>query len=590
MRLDRASGRLGLVARRSGIPQSVWQTVVISVVSVAVTLVVLGDPLVAYRVGRRVRSELETAGTAARDELREGGAPDEVADRVGAETGSRLTIVDRAGTPLGDTGLDGDRIAEARSHVDLELVRRARIEGVVVGDVRDPRTHERRTAVFVDVGDGRVVQASRSTGAIESVRTSLRELLVLGLLVAAAIALAVAFVVVRSLVTPARELRAVADSLARGDLSVRTRTERDDELGDLGRAIDGMAEQLAQRVESLQVEEGRLITVLDAMTEGVFVTDERGRIVTTNAALEKLLHTRAVGKTAIEAIRSPELHRAVLDAQAGRPSTVEFELRLPDESHTLEANVAPLPTSSGVVAVLHDVTRLQTIDRVRRDFVANASHELRTPLTAIRRLRRDAPRQRARVSRVGGACSSTSSCVTPCGSRESSTTSSSLSRAESPEFRLELAPTDVTPIVVEVVRGLDSQARKKYQQLAFVPGEEIPQAMTNEGALDQVLVNLVDNAIKYTPEGGAIHVRTLPQRRVRVVEVHNSGPGIPEQHLDRIFERFYRVDAGRSRDQGGTGLGLSIVKHLALRMRADVTVESPLGQGTTFRIFLPTEA
>lgn len=563
-------------------------TVVIAVLSVVGTLLVLGQPLVAYRVGRQIQADLESAARSAKAELVEGHEADEVADRVGARTGTRITVVDRGGRAIGDTGLDGPRVELAQGLVDAALVRRARLDGVVSVESQRRDRGDWLATTLVDVGDGRVVQATRTMGAVEDARTSLRELLVLGCLTALVIGLLVAFSIVRGLVRPAKELGLVAEALARGDLSVRTRSERDDEIGALGRAIDGMAEQLAARMASLHAEEGRLTTVLDAMSEGVFVTDERGQIAITNQALEKMLKTSAIGKTAIEAIRSPELHRAALEAQGGRAANVEFEMRFGDEPRFIDAHLAPLPTSAGVVVVLHDVTRLKMIDRVRRDFVANASHELRTPLTAIRGYAEtlkdgaiDSPqaaktfldiilRHTIRLSRI------VDDLVT-------------LSRAESPDFQMELSPLDVGPVIVEVVRGLESQASKKGQQLVLEIVEDVPKAITNEGALDQVLVNLVDNAIKYTPEGGSIRVRASASPTHVVVEVHNSGPGIPEPHLERLFERFYRVDPGRSRDQGGTGLGLAIVKHMALRMKADVTVESGVGKGATFRVFLPRE-
>jgi two-component system, OmpR family, phosphate regulon sensor histidine kinase PhoR len=441
-----------------------------------------------------------------------------------------------------------------------------------------------RIVVLVDVGDGRVVLASRAFSALVAARTSLRELFLLGIVVAIVIGGLFSFAFMRATREPARELQAVALAIARGELRARAHTERDGELGELGHAIDEMAERIADRIARLETQEARLSIVLDAMTECVFVTDARTRIVITNAAFERLVGGNVLGKTAIEAIRSPELHRAVLAAQSGQAVDVEFE-PASGETRMLFATLSPL-VSGGVVAVLHDVTKLRMADRIRRDFVANASHELRTPLTAIRGF--------AETLRDGA-------------SNDPDTTARfldvilkhtlrlqrivddlvALSRAEAPDARLELGPVRVDDVIAEVVRGLASHAAARSQQVQVSLPSDLPLVKANADALDQVLVNLVDNAIKYTPQNGAIRVTASIEPEHVCIAVHNSGPGIPAQHLERIFERFYRVDPGRSREVGGTGLGLSIVRHLVQRMGAEIAVESGPERGTTFRVRTP---
>lgn len=567
---------------RGGLPRSLVVATVGALVTIVVTLLVLGEPLVRLRVQARVEDALRDAALGAKAELVRGRDADEVADRVGARAGCRVTVVDARGTPIGDTGLDAERIGLAARWVRAEDVALARMDGVIAARVDD--ANHPRIVVLVDIGDGRVVQASRGFAALAATRTSLRELFLLGLAVALTIGGLFSYAFMRTTLAPARELEAVAQAIARGELRARARTERDGELGELGHAIDEMAEQIAGRIARLETQEARLSTVLDAMTECVFVTDARTRIVITNAAFDRLVGSSPLGKTAIEAIRSPELHRAVLAAQAGASSEVEFD-RVGDDARVLYATLSPL-VSGGVVAVLHDVTKLRMADRIRRDFVANASHELRTPLTAIRgfaeTLRDGAAndpdtakrfldvilRHTLRLQRIVDDLVA-------------------LSRAEAPDARLELGPVDVPVVIAEVVRGLASHADGRGQQVRVELPKALPNARANADALDQVLVNLVDNAIKYTPEGGTIVVSAQDQGTHVCVDVHNSGPGIPAQHLDRIFERFYRVDPGRSREVGGTGLGLSIVKHLVQRMAAEITVESTPSTGTRFRVRLP---
>jgi two-component system phosphate regulon sensor histidine kinase PhoR len=383
---------------------------------------------------------------------------------------------------------------------------------------------------------------------------------------------------------PLQEIGLTSEKLAQGDLSVRVRSRRTDEIGALGRAIDRMAEELDERMASERLEGARSRAILDAMVEAVLVIDPDGRIVTANAAMRRLAGDDAIGRTVIEAIRSPELLEAVRAASDGTEQRLGFELGGDRETRSFAATVSPLPDQEGVVAVLHDVTELQRTDAVRRDFVANASHELRTPLTSIRGFAEtlaDGALDDAAVAPrfVKG--------IVDNAARMQALVDDlvDLSRAESPDALFEPERVDVGRAARHVVEGLEARAHAKNITVV-VEGDAPTFAMCDAGALDQVLVNLVDNAIKYTPEGGRVTVVHQREHGRAVIEVKDDGPGIAAQHLPRIFERFYRVDAGRDRRQGGTGLGLAIVKHLVQRMNGEITVESRLGRGTRFLVRL----
>lgn len=397
-------------------------------------------------------------------------------------------------------------------------------------------------------------------------------------------ALAVSEYLARSIGRPIREMTDATDALRGGALSTRVRARGDDELGVLGQAIDEMADQLVERVDAARREEGRLRTILDSMIEGVFVTDDEGRVVLTNSALTRLSGAGVEGRTAIETIRSPELHAAVRRAiTKGQGAEVELEVPVQGQLRSLHAQVAPLPKRQGVVAVLHDVTELKRADAIRRDFVANASHELRTPLTSIRgfaeTLLDGALADERMANRFVGHIAENARRL-----EHLLDELLELSRAESPDSQYELGPTDVEDVATTIARALEQRARDKRQSLTLETEKAV--AMAHPHGLEQVLLNLVDNAIKYTPSGGTIQVRVFRRNDRVVVEVEDDGPGIPSAQLDRIFERFYRVDKGRSREQGGMGLGLSIVKHLVQRMGGEVSVESRVGHGTLFRVSL----
>jgi two-component system phosphate regulon sensor histidine kinase PhoR len=358
-----------------------------------------------------------------------------------------------------------------------------------------------------------------------------------------------------------------------GKLEGRVRSERRDALGSLGRAIDEMADQLAERIETVHAETARLRTIVDAMIEAVVVTDEKGTIVMTNAALVALVGRDPVGRTVIEALRSPELGDAVQRANRGDSTRVAFDLR------------TALPKGAGVITVIHDVTDVRRADSVRRDFAANASHELRTPLTSIRGFAETLLDGAIEQPEVGRRFAQN---IVDNAVRLQRLVDDllELSRAESPDVELELEPVSAIEIATKVVRSLEGRASDKGTEVTVKGDAATAWCLAEPRALDHVLMNLVENAIKYSPPKARVAVLVDADAEHVRIRVKDDGPGIAPHHVGRIFERFYRVDPGRSREQGGTGLGLSIVKHLATRMEGDVTVESKLGAGTTFTVTL----
>jgi two-component system phosphate regulon sensor histidine kinase PhoR len=384
-----------------------------------------------------------------------------------------------------------------------------------------------------------------------------------------------------------QRLQQVVEALAERNFESRARLLSLGPIGDLGRSLDSLAERLSTGDKKKRSRKDRLRTILDAMAEAVMVTDSRGYITLTNEVLSDLVGFDAEGKTATEAIRHPDFHRAIEEAQEGFSSALEIEIDGVGgrPRHVLRASVSPLRSRQGVVTVFHDVTAERAADQVRRDFVANAGHELRTPLTAIRGF--------AETLREGAIHDPKSAqgfleVIVRHARRLQSLVDdlADLSRFEGEELELELTPLCAGALVDQVVRGLAAQSKAKGLTVVCSGLDDAPRVMSEERALEQVLVNLVDNAIKYTPEGGEVRVDVAAKERDVLIEIANSGPGISAKHLPRVFERFYRVDAGRSRELGGTGLGLSIVKHLVAKMGGGITVDSE-GGWTRFRLLLP---
>ena len=380
------------------------------------------------------------------------------------------------------------------------------------------------------------------------------------------------------------ELFRVVEAFERGELSTRVRAPY---LDIVGRGLNALGVEIEHLGAAKYVENSRLSAVLNAMVEAVFVTDARGDITLANRALNELLGAEAKGRSAMEAIRSPELLAAIAEAGEGENTHAEFEMiDVQGGSRAFEAEVAALDERGSVVVVLHEVTAAVQADRVRRDFVANASHELRTPLTAIRgyaeTLRDGAHRDVDSSERfLDVILKHTKRLEALVGDL------SVLSQAESKQQPMEITSLNVLPLVEEVVRGLESKAHTKNQTIRIEQVGSNDTAIANARALDQVMLNLVDNAIKYAPDSGKIAVRVVDESGPLRIEVENTGPGIPNRHLGRIFERFYRVDDSRSRELGGTGLGLAIVKHLVASMNGNVEVKSETDQ-TTFTVSLPS--
>ncbi|MGH7337590.1 MAG: sensor histidine kinase, partial [Myxococcota bacterium] len=328
-----------------------------------------------------------------------------------------------------------------------------------------------------------------------------------------------------------------------------------------------------------------------AMVEGVLVVDTRGVILLANSRLRELfdLQGEIVGRRLLEGVRNADLD-AIVAESAKTDELVARNIALPGPNHrTLQVLAARFPSEgerTGTVTVFHDTTDLMRLEEVRRDFVANASHELRTPLAAMRGFAETllestslSPEdQKSYLEVIHRHVQRLSSLVEDL---------LELSTIESRTLRLEIAPVDVARTAENLIA--DSRLRLEERRIAAaLRADGLPLALADARALDQVLGNLLDNALKYTEPGGSIEI-TVEERLGRVrVSIADSGIGIPAEDTSRIFERFYRVDRARSRALGGTGLGLSIVKHLVQAMGGEISVKSELGRGSTFSFTLPS--
>jgi two-component system phosphate regulon sensor histidine kinase PhoR len=397
-----------------------------------------------------------------------------------------------------------------------------------------------------------------------------------------------ALVAGRLLSAATRELATAAGRLPTGDSSEGAVSGDGEALDEIGRSLDRVARELSATLGSLREEREQLRAMLVGMEEGVLLLDTEGRIAFINDALREmlLLGSDAIGKTQLEATRHEHL-KQLLDHAKSAVEPVVGEIELGGlKPRRLLVRVARLPGhDEQLFAVFVDVTEMRRLETLRRDFVANVSHELRTPVTAIRSaaetLQGGLPEDRAVLEQFIGIIARNAQRL-----HELVEDLLDLSRIESQKLKLDFEALDLRIAFTRVLNTFQERAERRGVELVNDVGLLVPRVLADRRAIDHIVTNLVDNAVKYCGPRSKVVLRADVQgERVRIL-VQDDGPGIEARHLPRLFERFYRVDPGRSREIGGTGLGLSIVKHLAEAMGGTVSVESTPGQGTTFIIVL----
>ncbi len=407
-------------------------------------------------------------------------------------------------------------------------------------------------------------------------------------------ALALAFWLARRITRPLQELTEGVERIAGGAYGHKVYAGGKDEIGILSRTFNHMSERLAEQFAQLDEERQQLRAILSGMVEGVIALDAEQRILFVNDRAVQLLDLEAqpiIGRKLWEVFRQRGLQQLVRRA-LGNVENCSEELTLNGQAtKNVTVHAAPLQGASprGVVLVLHDTSELRRLERLRQEFVANVSHELKTPLSVIKANVEtlldgavdDLEHRGPFLERIADQSERLNALILDL---------LSLARIESGTEAFVMQAVALAQVVDECLERHHARAESKTQTLEAVApaGTEGPVvAWADEEAVGQIIDNLIDNALKYTPAGGRIRVRWRAEGKQVVLEVEDTGIGIPERDLPRIFERFYRVDKARSRALGGTGLGLSIVKHLVQAMHGTVRATSELGKGTTFHVHLP---
>jgi len=512
---------------------------------------------------------------------------------LGNVTSTRVTVIDANGIVLGDSEQSP---ALMENHLGRPEIQQAISEGAGISERESSTLNTQMMYLALPVEKGGKIEGFvRLALPLTEITTALSKLwmmLFIALLIATMIAGVLGFKLSQKLTKPIQEMTAAAQKIAGGDFSLRTYTTSQDEIGKLGKALNQMAWQLKETIDEVSAGKSKLETVLANMDSGVIFLREDGKIDLINPAALKILEIEPKivnNRHQIEIISNYQLSTLIDTALKTHKAAKEDLLILSPHEKNIEVNITPIfgkdDTSIGAVMVLHDITDFRKLERMRRDFVANVSHELKTPVTSlkgyaetlldgaledpetarefVRIILKESERLRMLINDL-----------------------LELSRIESAADPVEWQKINVNALLHSLEVKFRPQLEARQIDLVVVCPENLPYAWGDYTMIEQVLTNLADNAIKYSPVGEKVKIVASEKADGILFEVIDPGPGIPKQDLSRVFERFYRVDKGRNRKQGGTGLGLAIVKHILETHGTRIHVESTLGRGSRFYFML----
>jgi two-component system phosphate regulon sensor histidine kinase PhoR len=538
---------------------------------------------------------------------------DDFSRRYKEKTGARVTIIDGSGRVLGDSDEPSEKM---ENHSNRPEIRDA-ADSDVGGSVRFSKTIQKDLiylAIVINKGpDQRFLRLSVPLHDVESAMNRVRMRILIASLMSLFIVILIGLIQGKRITKSIEEITAFSKEVASGSFRKRLLLREKDELGELAKNVSDMALELNRRLKQSEEEKLKMEAILRNMSDGLMLTDTKGKILLTNTAAKNFfgIESDIEGKTLMETLRKTELMGLIENVvETVQTVSCETEVTYPKEL-CLMTTAAPFLVKgevSGVVLAFHDITRLKQLEDVRKDFVANVSHEIKTPITAIKGFaetllegaiddRENAPKFLKAIKNHSERLNSLVNDLL------------TLSRIELGDIKIQKEDVNLDDVVDTVFATLKDKARGKGLYLKKEISPEILEIKADRDRLIQILLNLVDNGIKFTEDGGVtVRVRSSEfgvQSMGKIVSelktqhselagfdyieicVEDTGIGIPKKHIPRLGERFYRVDRARSRELGGTGLGLAIVKHLVKAHGWEMDIESTQGQGTKVKIIIP---
>jgi two-component system phosphate regulon sensor histidine kinase PhoR len=523
---------------------------------------------------------------------------DMLCKRAGKSSNTRITLIHPSGTVLGDTEKDP---GEMENHSDRpEFVKAITGETGVFTRYSDTLSEPMMYLAILLIEDGKpvgVLRTSVSISAIDKQLEIIKKRTSLGVLVAALLAILASLFFSRRVSRPLEKIREGAEHFAKGDLSYRLPVFASSETKLLSQTMNDMAANLDERMQIIIRQRNELEAVLSSMLEGVIAINLEETIISVNKVAARIFHqepSELLNRSVQETVRNPDFQRfvrlALLDEN---PREADLSFYIKDET-LLYTRSTPLKNAAGerigILIILNDVTRLRRLENMRRDFAANVSHEIKTPLTAIKGFTETLktvalsnPEEAARfVSIIENHTNRLIAII-------EDLMKLSIIEQSTDNKIIKLTECRVLPVLSAAMKVCRPKADEKDIKI-LCSCDEALSAKLNAALIEQAFVNLLDNAIKYSDTGSNIEIEAIKNDSEVSIAFQDHGIGIGTEHLSRLFERFYRVDASRSRKMGGTGLGLAIVKHIVIANAGNISVKSTPGKGSSFVIHLPFQA
>lgn len=512
---------------------------------------------------------------------------DELARKIKKSINKRVTIIKDDGVVVGDSDVESSKMENHKNRKEF-------LEAIYHGKGTSFRKSSTVNQLlfyyakrFNYKGKIYIMRLAMEFDLIEQIQKNIIYFLFVTIIIALILSSSLAWIFLGKFIEPIRDLTRIATIISMGDYDKRINIKTKDEIGQLGHSFNIMAARLQETILDLEDKKNKLISILKSMEDGVIAFDNNEKIILINPAAKKMFNIKedVTGKHFIEVIRNIELEELI---KQNVEDEIEIKIPLPDIKY-LKIKITKIINeksneSVGLLMVIQDITKMKMLENMRSEFVANVSHELKTPLTSIKGFAetlKDVEDENVRKKFLD--------IINIEAERLTRLINDILilSELENKEYALNFDRLNVLEILEEIQYIMKPLAESKNIEIYFESNCYDVYVYGDRDKFKQMLINLLDNAIKYTNEGGKVKIKLEKNNNQVVISVIDNGIGIPKEHLPRLFERFYRVDKARSRSLGGTGLGLAIVKHVVNLMKGKIDVESKVGEGTTFKITLP---
>lgn len=497
-----------------------------------------------------------------------------------SDSGIRITYIDKNGDVLIDSFIDKDTMNNHNNRVEIIQARKQRIGYAVRESISSKGEYIYCATLYKD---GYIVRSSVPLKTVTGLESSYLKYYVIILIFAILVSLIFSSKLSFAIAKPIKDLEFITSRITKGELDRRANVTTRDEIGHLAKTFNNMAEKLQETLNDSLEKQNRLEAILKSMDSGVIAVDKNYKIIMINPYAKKIfgINKDIIGKNLMDNIRDFEFEDIIKNK---KDEYTEIKIFWPKERdlRIKTADIINGYEKIGTVAVVQNITEFKRLENMRSQFVANVSHELKTPLTSIKGFAEtlkdvhDDKTKEKFLNIINDEADRLTRLISDI---------LTLSDIENSKKRKE-ETIDVIKTIDAVYYLVSKSAENKSIEITL-NCENVPHIVGDSDKFKQMIINLIDNAIKYTENGGEIEVGTKKENENCVIWVKDNGVGIPEVHLSRLFERFYRVDKARSRSQGGTGLGLAIVKHIVMSFNGSIDVKSEVGVGSTFTVIIP---